>query len=43
MKELAQPYEPVPSDANIDTSVGRQWQYEDVAEHEHFQENRATH
>jgi hypothetical protein len=43
LKELAQPYEPVPSDANIDTNVGRQWQYEDVAEHEHFEENRATH
>jgi hypothetical protein len=32
-KELAQPYEPVPSAAMIDTDVARQWQYEDVAEH----------
>jgi hypothetical protein len=30
--QLAQPYEPVPSDAAIDTTVGRSWQYEDVAE-----------
>jgi hypothetical protein len=36
MKELAEPYEPVASDAMIDTDVGRQWQYEDVAEREHF-------
>jgi len=32
-QELAKPYEPVPSDAMIDTDVGREWQYEDVAEH----------
>jgi hypothetical protein len=32
LKELAQPYEPVPSAAAIDTDVARQWQYEDVAE-----------
>jgi len=32
-KELAKPYEPVPSDAMIDTDVGREWQYEDVAKH----------
>jgi uncharacterized protein (DUF433 family) len=32
-KELAEPYKEVPSDAVIDTEVGRQWQYEDVAEH----------
>ena len=32
LKELAEPYEPVPSDAIIDTDVARQWQYEDVAE-----------
>jgi hypothetical protein len=31
-KELAKPYEPVPSDATIDTDVAREWQYEDVAE-----------
>jgi hypothetical protein len=45
LKELAAPYEPIESDAMIDTDVGRQWQYEDVAEHEHFAENRpsATH
>ena len=36
LKELTQPYQPVPSGASIDTEVGRQWQYEDVAEHEHF-------
>jgi hypothetical protein len=29
---LAEPYEPVPSGANVDTDVARQWQYEDVAE-----------
>jgi hypothetical protein len=28
LKELAEPYEPVPSDANIDPEVARQWQYE---------------
>jgi hypothetical protein len=32
LKELAAPYEPVPSDAMIDTDVAREWQYEDVAE-----------
>jgi hypothetical protein len=32
-QELAAPYEEVPSDAAIDTDVGRQWQYEDVGEH----------
>ena len=32
LKELAEPYQPVRSDANIDTDVARQWQYEDVAE-----------
>ena len=42
LKELAEPYEPVLSDATIDAEVGRQWQYEDVAEHEHFEENRPT-
>jgi uncharacterized protein (DUF433 family) len=31
-QELAEPYKEVPSDAIIDTDVGRQWQYEDVAE-----------
>ncbi|NKJ73364.1 hypothetical protein GFL38_13985 [Rhizobium leguminosarum bv. viciae] len=31
--ELAESYKQVPSDAMIDTEVGRQWQYEDVAEH----------
>ena len=36
LKELAQPYEPAPSDANIDTNVGREWQYEDVAEYQHY-------
>jgi hypothetical protein len=30
--ELAEPYKEVPSDAIIDTDVGRQWQYDDVAE-----------
>jgi hypothetical protein len=45
LKELAAPYEPIKSDAMIDTDVGRQWQFEDVAENEHFHENRpsATH
>jgi hypothetical protein len=45
LKELAAPSEPVASDAMIDTDVAREWQYEDVAEHEHFEENRppATH
>lgn len=33
LKELAAPYELVPSDAVADLDVGRQWQYEDVAEH----------
>jgi hypothetical protein len=28
LKDLAEPYEPVLSDANIDTEVGREWQYE---------------
>jgi hypothetical protein len=32
LKELAAPYEPVPSGAMIDTEVAREWQYEDVAE-----------
>jgi len=32
LKELAEPYEPVPSGAMIDTDVAHQWQYEDVAE-----------
>ena len=32
LKELAQPYQPVRSDANVDADVARQWQYEDVAE-----------
>jgi hypothetical protein len=32
LAELARPYEPVPSDAIIDTEVAHQWQYEDVAE-----------
>lgn len=32
LKELAAPYEPVPSGAMIDTDVAREWQYEDVAE-----------
>jgi len=32
LQELAKPYEPVPSDAMIDTTVGQGWQYEDVAE-----------
>ena len=31
-KSLAQPFEPVPNDAAIDTQVSEQWQYEDVAE-----------
>lgn len=31
-QELAEPYKEVPSDAIIDTDVGHQWQYEDVAE-----------
>ena len=31
-KELAEPYKPVVSGAQIDTDVARQWQYEDVAE-----------
>ena len=31
-QELAEPYKEVRSDAVIDTDVGRQWQYEDVAE-----------
>ena len=32
LKDLAAPYEPVPSGAMIDTDVARQWQYEDSAE-----------
>jgi hypothetical protein len=32
LKELAEPYKPLPSDADVDADVGRQWQYEDVAE-----------
>src|ERR1700741_1104817 len=31
-KELAEPYDAVPSDAIIDTDVAREWQYEDVPE-----------
>lgn|SRR5208283_5375792 len=31
-KELAEPYNAVPSDAAIDTDVAREWQYEDVAD-----------
>jgi len=32
LKALAAPYQPLPSDAMIDTEVGREWQYEDVRE-----------
>ncbi len=32
LEELAKPYEPLLSDAAIDTDVARKWQYEDVAE-----------
>lgn len=32
LRELAEPYKPVPSDAMIDMDVARRWQYEDVAE-----------
>ena len=32
LKELAEPYKEVPSDAMIDTDVAREWQYQDVAE-----------
>jgi hypothetical protein len=32
LKELAEPYELVPSDAAIDVDVGREWQHEDVPE-----------
>jgi hypothetical protein len=32
LKELADPYQEVPSAAIIDTDAGRQWQYEDVPE-----------
>ena len=32
LKDLARPYEPVPSAAMIDTDVAREWQYEDVPE-----------
>jgi hypothetical protein len=32
LADLAMPYEPLPSDAMIDTGVAQQWQYEDVAE-----------
>ena len=32
LSELAKPYEPVPSDAAIDTDVANEWQYTDVAE-----------
>jgi hypothetical protein len=32
LQELAQPYQPVKSDASIDTDVAREWQYEDVPE-----------
>ena len=33
LKELAEPYTPVRSDAMIDTQAGQQWQYEDVPEY----------
>ncbi len=33
LKELAEPYEPVVSGADIDADVAREWQYEDVAKH----------
>jgi hypothetical protein len=33
LAELAKPYEAVPSDAMIDTSVAREWQYQDIFEH----------
>jgi hypothetical protein len=33
LAELAKPYEPVVSDAMIDTDVAHEWQYEDVADH----------
>ena len=32
LKQLAEPYEVVASDAAVDTDVSRQWQYEDVVE-----------
>ena len=32
MTELAEPYEPVPSGAMIDTEVAAEWQYDDVAQ-----------
>jgi hypothetical protein len=32
LKQLAHPYQPVPSSAMVDTDAGRQWQYEDVRE-----------
>lgn len=41
LKELAAPYEPVPSDAMIDTEVAREWQYEDVAERVENRRNAA--
>jgi hypothetical protein len=43
LKELAEPYKEVPSDAIIDTDAGRQWQYEDVPEHlKKFTEGKAA-
>jgi hypothetical protein len=33
LADLAKPYEPVVSDAMIDTDVAHEWQYEDVADH----------
>lgn len=32
LEQLAEPYEPLLSGAVVDTDVGREWQYEDVAE-----------
>jgi hypothetical protein len=43
LKELAEPYKEVPSDAIIDTDVAREWQYEDVPERvNHFKAANAA-
>ena len=42
LKELAEPYQPVRSDANIDADVERQWQYEDVAERVESRRSRSS-
>ena len=33
LAELAEPYKDTPSEATTDVDAGRQWQYDDIAEH----------